>query len=254
MIDRRRLRELHGGDLPLHILEQDYVQAVFLQELYRETDDLVFNGGTFLKHAHGLDRFSEALDFTRLAEIAVIDHVETAAGGLDRYGIPATIDRVDRGPSTITGRLRYQGPLYDGTDRSRGSIDIDVSTREDVIRDPEWRRLFFSYPETRAVTARCLTIEEAFAEKLRALSTRSRGRDLYDCWFLLQQGVSIEPELFERKMAVLDEPAEVTISITAAEWERDLSVLLEHPPEYAEVRRTVTDTISDAEIPVHTSV
>lgn len=96
MIDRTRLGDLHGEALPLHILEQGYVQALFLQELYRETETLLFKGGTFLKHAHRLDRFSEDLDFV------------------------------------------YEGPLFDSSDRPRDSLEIDVSTREAVLREPTW--------------------------------------------------------------------------------------------------------------------
>lgn len=250
MIDRSRLRELHGSDLPLHVLEQDYVQALFLQELYRDTDILVFKGGTFLKHAHGLDRFSEDLDFTSESDGPIVSTLEDAATGLDRYGLPATIDDVERRPNAVVGRLEYEGPLFDGTDRSRGRIELDVSTRDDVFREPEWVRLFVPYPETRAVTARCLTIEEAFAEKLRALSTRSRGRDLYDSWFLLREGVTVDLELFERKMAILGEDPRVTITITEREYERDLSVLVAHPPDYETVLETITDALTSADVEV----
>jgi predicted nucleotidyltransferase component of viral defense system len=252
MIDRSRLRDLHGVELPLHVLEQDYVQALFLQELYRETDALVFKGGTFLRHVHGLDRFSEALDCTRASATAVVDDLETAVRGLERYGLPATLEDVDRRSDAVLARLRYEGPLFDGTDRSRGSIEVDVSTRTDVVREPEWRRLFVPYPETRAVTVRCLAIEEALAEKLRALSTRSRGRDLYDCWFLLGQDVAIDPDLFERKMDVLGEPARVSVSVTEREWNRDLSILLDRPPAYDDVYETVVDAINAAGLSVGT--
>lgn len=253
MIDRSQLRDYHDDDLPLHILEQDYVQGLFLQELYRETDTLVFKGGTFLKHAHGLDRFSEDLDFTAVSETSVPGQLTAATESLDRYGLSAELDRTEISSSTIHARLRYDGPLYDGTSRSRGSIDLEVSTREDVFRDPEWQRLFFPYPETRAVTARCLTIEEAFAEKLRALAARSRGRDLYDSWFLLQQDVSVDSSLFAQKMAVIDEAPEITISISEREWDRDLSVLLTHPPDYTTVRDAVADALRDAGLTVHLS-
>lgn len=250
MIDRARLRALHGVDLPLHILEQDYVQALFLQELYRETDELVFKGGTYLKHVHGLDRFSEDLDFTRDGDVAIAAVFKTAADNLDRYGLAATIDRIDRQANTVRGRLRYEGPLFDGADRSRGRIDLDVSTRDDIVRNPEWRRLFVPYPETRAVTARCLVVEEAFAEKLRALSTRSLGRDLYDCWFLLQQEVPIEPALFSRKMAAIGESNRVRISTTQREWDRELSVLVEHPPAYEVVLETVVNEVRARDLSV----
>ena len=273
MIDRTKLRELHGVDLPLHVLEQDYLQALYLQELYRETEAIVFKGGTFLKHAHGLDRFSEDLDFTAVtngvetdtvdrnvtdrktdttdtAKTDITRSLETAATALERYGLSASLEDVDERTDVVLGTLRFQGPLYDGSERSRGAIEIDVSTRDDVLLDPEWNRLFFPYPETRAVTARCLAIEEAFAEKLRALATRTRGRDLYDTWFLLQQGVTVDSSLFERKMAGVGESPSVTIRHTVAEWERDLSILLDRPPEYDDVLATVIDSLRSADIPV----
>jgi len=252
MIDRTRLRDLHGVDLPLHVLEQDYIQALVLQELYRTTDALVFKGGTFLKHAHGLDRFSEGLDFTQVGEADIVQALDTAVGSLERYGVPGALDQVDRTSNTIVARLRYEGPLFDGSDRSRGRIELDVSTRGDIFGETEWRRLFFPYPETRAVTARCLALEEAFAEKLRALSTRTRGRDLYDCWFLLNQDVAVVPMLFERKMAVLGEEPVIRITVSEREWDRDLSVLLQRPPTYETVRQSVSTALTAAGLTVQT--
>lgn len=248
MIDRRQLRVLNGTELPLHVLEQDYVQALFLTELYRDVETLAFKGGTYLKHGHGLDRYSEDLDFTQIANADPASQLEGAVDGLDRYGLSASIDRYERRPNTVSGRLRYHGPLYDGTDRSAGTIDIDVSTRDDLVREPEWRRLFFPYPEARAVTALSLDIEEALAEKLRALSTRTRGRDLYDVWFLHQQGIAIVPDLFEPKMAAVGAPPRVEITISKREWDRDLSILVEHPPDYDEVVSTVREAVDTAGI------
>lgn len=252
MIDRTRLRELHGSDLPLHILEQDYVQALFLQELYRRGSDLIFKGGTFLKHAHGLDRFSEDIDFTQVTDGDVPSLLSETANELTRYGLDAEIDAVERETHTVVCRLRYRGPLYDGSDRSLGSVELDVSTRNDVLEETEWRRLFFPYPETRAVTANCLSVEEALAEKLRALSTRTRGRDLYDCWFLLESGVAINPAHFEEKMAAIGREPRLSVTITGEEWQRDLSVLVEHPPAYEAVLESLTAAVADAGLPIET--
>ena len=146
--------------------------------------------------------------------------------------------------------IRYEGPLYDGTDRSRGSIRLDVSTLDDVVLEPTWQRLFFPYPETRAVTARCLPMEEAFAEKIRALGTRTRGRDLYDCWYLLNQDVTIDAGLVERKFAAVDATLDVTVTVTDAEFTRDLDVLLDHPPPYEEVVSTVMQRLEEAGLTV----
>ncbi|MFO8108912.1 MAG: hypothetical protein R6U17_00070 [Thermoplasmata archaeon] len=70
MITISKLREIHRKELLLHllellatipkrILEQDYIQSMFLNELYHRDGSSVFKGGTYLKHAFGLDRFSD---------------------------------------------------------------------------------------------------------------------------------------------------------------------------------------------------
>jgi predicted nucleotidyltransferase component of viral defense system len=250
MLTRSQLRRLHGGDLPLHVLEQDYVQALFLKELYLATENLVFKGGTYLRHAYGLDRYSGDLDFTRYGMVNSVQALKDAALELSSYGLEASITRINEGDFSINGFLRYRGPLYDGTEISIGAIDIEVSTREDIFLDPVWTRLFSEYPETRVVNVLGLRKEEAFAEKLRALSTRTKGRDLYDVWFLLRQGVEVQKSLFESKMGVLKEKPVVRIRVSKREWERDLDVLLVNPPEYEEVLNEVVDRLRNEVIEV----
>lgn len=244
MITRNQLRDIHGDELPLHILEQDYIQSLFLGELYDEVDSLVFKGGTYLKHAFGLDRFSEDLDFTIYGDFS-IKMLRKAAARMDDYGVEAGIDKIKTDDISITGRLRYRGPLYDGSEKSIGNIDIEISKQEDVFLEPEWKRLFFDYPETRAVTVLGLQKEEILAEKLRALVTRIKSRDLYDVWFLLKQEVSTDKELFEEKMKVLDSASEINIEISELEWKQDLEILLEKPPEYYEVKEEVVESLKN---------
>ncbi len=243
MITRRQLREIHRVDLPLHILEQDYIQSLFLRELYRGVDTLVSKGGTFLRHAYGLDRYSDDLDFTLHGETELENELARSALELGSYGIEAVIDERDDSGLSFTARLRYKGPLYDGSERSVGSTSIEVSRRDDVFLEPAWVRLFFEYPETRVVNVLGLQKEEVLAEKLRALSTRGKGRDLYDVWFLLKQGVEVNRKLFERKMEVMGRPPEITLSVPESEWRRDLRVLLPRPPEYSEVVEEVVNAL-----------
>ncbi len=245
MLTRSQLRELHGSRLPLHILEQDYIQALYLRELYEITEELVFKGGTFLKHAHGLDRFSEDLDFTRLGDHGPSSSLREAASSLSHYGVEAAIHNPEEQEKSVTGRLRYRGPLYDGTEKSVRSIHIEVSTRRDVFLEPRWTRLFFEYPETRVINSLSLQKTEALAEKLRALSTREKGRDLYDVWFMLKQGTEAKPSLFMEKMKVMDKQPIVEIRVTEREWRDDLEVLLINPPDYRLVLREVTDELRD---------
>lgn len=244
MLTRKQLRKLHGGGLPLHILEQDYVQALYLKEIYLSAEELVFKGGTYLRHAYGLDRFSEDLDFTRQGVESPLPILRASALRLGPYGIEADLENIEEGDASSNGILRYRGPLYDGTERSMGAVHIEVSIREDVFLKPVWERLFFDYPETRVVNVLGLRKEEAFAEKLRALSTRIRGRDLYDVWFLMKLGVDIQRSIFERKMDVLNQEPVVNIRISEKEWIRDLRVLLVNPPEYQKVLSDVVGKLS----------
>ena len=233
MITRKQLREIHGGKLPLHILEQDYVQSIFLQELYKDVDTIVFKGGTFLKHGFGLDRFSEDLDFTQHRSDRLKNMFEDTASRMRSYGIEGDLDRIEEDQLSFNARLRYRGPLYNRSGRSY--INIEVSKRDDVFLKPEWTRLFFDYPETRVVNVLGLGKEEILAEKLRALSTRSKGRDLYDVWFLIKQNVIPDKQLYERKMRMMDRDPTIDISISEREYLRDLNILLVNPPGYGSI-------------------
>jgi len=245
MITRSQLRDIHGKGLPLHILEQDYIQSLFLNELYSEDDSLVFKEGTYLKHAYGLDRFSEDLDFTVYDEVNIERLMDGVSDSLRAYGVEATVDKVEDKELSFNGRLRYRGPLFTGSEKSIGSINIEISKRDDVFLEPEWTRLFFEYPELRVLSVLGLRKEEVLAEKLRALTCRSKGRDLYDIWFLLKQDTPVNKGLFLDKTEVVGGDHEVSLSISKKEWERDLGVLLVNPPKYEDVKKEVVRNLSE---------
>lgn len=249
MIDRDELRRLHSEDLPLHVLEQDYIQAIFLSELYSRAESLVFKGGTFLKHAHGLDRFSEDLDFTAVEE-GFKEAIEDSAKAMADYGIGAETDSHREGDVSFSCRMMFQGPLYQGSKKSEGRIEIDVSKREDVLLEPEWVRMFFEYPETRVVNALGLQEKELMAEKLRALATRDKARDLYDCWFMLKQGMEIDRELFDRKMDVVDEDTVLNVDIDEGQWGSELGQVLENPPDLSKVKEELLEKVQESGIQV----
>ncbi len=45
---------------------------------------------------------------------------------------------------------------------------------------------------------------EILAEKIRALMTRAKGRDLFDTWYLMSKGIEIDLNLINKKMALYD--------------------------------------------------
>ena len=252
MITREQLRKIHSANLPLHVFEQDYIQALFLHIIYKHSESLVFKGGTYLKHAYDLDRFSEDLDFTLIQPIPHLDkRFQQMTDELSVFGVNATIDHIEEKTISFNARLVYNGPLYTGSERSQGNIHLELSKRNDILHDPEWTRLFFPYPELRVISVLGLKKEEVLAEKLRALSMRKKPRDLYDVWFLLNQNVAIEPVLFQKKMEIVHEPSVVSITIGEKEWRRDLATLLEHPPSFEKVKTDVIAKLKSSEIPIY---
>lgn len=247
MLTRKQLKSVHNEDLPLHIFEQDYIQAVFLKELYRISEDLVFKGGTYLKHAHGLDRFSEDLDFTQTSN-GTKKELDEAAQRLGNYGIQAEVNNWKETDNSLTARLHYQGPLYDGSERSKGNIDLEISKRDDILLEPDWKRLFFPYPETRTVICLGMKLEETMAEKLRALSMRNKPRDLYDIWYLLKQNVNVDRELYRKKMKSVGVNPGFRLDLDERTWKGDLKILLQRPPRFEDVISEVKKILEKEEI------
>ena len=133
----------------------------------------------------------------------------------------------------------YQGPLYDGRDRSKGKVHVDVNRRPEVV---ETRRVLVNseYDDVRPFVVTALTPEHMLAEKVRALLVRGKPRDLYDIWLLINQGVSPDRSLIERKLNLYEiafstRVLEEAITRVQADWERDLRPLLPQFVAYEDV-------------------
>jgi predicted nucleotidyltransferase component of viral defense system len=46
-----------------------------------------------------------------------------------------------------------------------------------------------------------LSQEEVLAEKIRAVMTRRKGRDLYDLWYLMSKGTEVRQDMLRKKLA-----------------------------------------------------
>jgi len=78
-------------------------------------------------------------------------------------------------------------------------VNLDFSFREKVFT-PQKSILETDYPILFTSYVHHLSQDEIFAEKIRALLTRSKGRDLYDLWFLLSQGAELDKKLVKEKL------------------------------------------------------
>lgn len=252
MLTRPQLESVARKEgVPLHTVERDYAEHVFLR--HAAGPPLTFKGGTCLRIAYGSPRYSEDLDFNADGDAAVaLDHLEGAASRLRDYGMPAA---VARRPSRegLAAVLRYEGPLFTGDPRSRGTVRIEVSLRHEPVATEEVFVPRTPYPDVPQLLLRTLAKDHLFAEKVRALLVRGRPRDLYDVHFLLSRGHAASRELLNLKMGLYGRrftKAGLARGIASARrsWDQDLEPLLGQVPPFGpvatEVRRALGGSAS----------
>src|SRR3990167_3542874 len=73
MITREILMEItkKKGLFNKEYAEKDYFQDLLLFNIYKQTNLLIFKGGTALYKLYGLQRFSEDLDFTLIGDLDI---------------------------------------------------------------------------------------------------------------------------------------------------------------------------------------
>ena len=179
----------------------EVLQQVVLSGLYRGGffSEAAFYGGTCLRIFHGLDRFSEDMDFTLLRK--------DSGFSMERY-FPAIIDEcrlLGREVEITLKDKRTFGKvesafLKDNTDvynlsfRTERSvkIKIEVDTQPPLAFDTEERLLLHPF----SFMTRCLTLPNLFAGKMHALvfrqwKNRVKGRDWYDFEWYVRNGVPL---------------------------------------------------------------
>ena len=205
MINRRDLHaRVAEWALRDDVVEKDYVLGWVLAGIGTEPalrDGWVFKGGTCLKKCYlETFRFSEDLDFTVLPggpldSQAVLERLGLM---LHRIGQESGIEFAVREPlikvrpnGSLEVRIYYLGPRQA---RTPASVRLDLTRHEVVARPPVMRPIQHLYPDElpEPATVRCYSLEEVFAEKIRALGERGRPRDLYDVIFLLDHPALVD--------------------------------------------------------------
>ncbi|MCL4376519.1 nucleotidyl transferase AbiEii/AbiGii toxin family protein [Candidatus Parvarchaeota archaeon] len=230
-------------------LEKDYLQYIVLAEIFkRSKGKLVFKGGTALQKCYGLDRFSEDLDFTA-DSMDEIKGVEEALQAITRlYG--ASFKKSENEVS-VSFNLKIEGPLFEKP-QSMQTIIIEISKREKVLRKPLLIRLIPKYRDLEAQLVVVMDKDEILAEKARALLTRRRARDLYDTYFLLNKGAKIDFELINKKLEYYSKKFDLSVLVSRindlkSEWNKELGILMEYPPDFQEMAEFVLRSFREAE-------
>jgi predicted nucleotidyltransferase component of viral defense system len=245
MLTRSQIQRLaQRNHVGMQVQERDYLQHLLLSLLYTRSQALIFKGGTALRLMYRSNRYSEELGFNGPDDIDTLRHLwRDVVASLRDFGIQAKARNEWESKVGYSFDVSYQGPLYDGHDRSKGKVRVDINRRPEPV---ETRRELVTseYDDVRPFVMTVLTLEHLMAEKVRALLVRGKPRDLYDVWLLLSQGVSPDRALIERKLALYEiafsaEMLEEALTRVRADWERDLRPLLPQFVGYEDVRQGV---------------
>jgi len=175
---------------------REYLQVLFLNELYskKQSEKIFFKGGTSLHLIYNAPRFSEDLDFT--VELREEQFLKFIWNLFEEISKKENIEFKER--KSISGK-RFLLSATPTILPYRLFVNLDFSFREKVIF-PQKSIINTGYPIIFTSYVWHLSKDEIFAEKIRALLTRAKGRDLYDLWYLLTQGAKIDKNLVKRKL------------------------------------------------------
>lgn len=227
-------------------IEKDYVQHIFLMNLYRRiSNELVFKGGTALQKTYGLSRFSEDLDFTLSKKIELVMIIDKVLIGMNMFGCEATKKKIKEDELSITIQVRAKGPLYEGSDKSLTYINLEMSKREKVLLPPLMNSVVPIYKDLPPYLLPTMNPSEIMAEKIRALFTRERARDLYDMYFLMKKGVKTSIALINNKLSYYnkefdEEELFKVVKRKEKMWKSELKQLVTIIPEFNEVEKTMS--------------
>jgi len=224
--------------LTLYQQEKDYLLKLFLYNYYTRYDDAVFKGGTCIRYLFGLNRFSEDLDFNiSIPPERFQEQVEKTLEEIRLIGMDTYFLKDEQFEESYTCEIGFHGPLYRGTEQTRNKFRIDAWKRTGTVYEPEWNLIESEYPETKAYfLVRAMNEEEMMVEKILSLIERGKGRDLYDVWFLLKKGVTVDKELLRKKSW---SPIQWDNLPSETEYRRDMERLTSRTIPYAQVAADV---------------
>ncbi len=228
--------------------ERDYLQHLFLFFLSQKIGkELIFKGGTALQKTLSLNRFSIDLDFTKNQDWPknLWEQLKKDLGG---FGFAAEIEAIERQESHLI-KFKIQGPLYQGTERTLTVLRIEISLREKVLLPAVIKEIFPPYPDLQPYLILVMDEREILAEKVRAILTRDKARDVFDLRFLLNKGAEINLRLIKEKLKRYVPDFSQTILQEAIQkrkkiWESELSQLVSSVPSFELVKKEIEEKLN----------
>lgn len=225
--------------------EKNYFHNLILFGISRLfPDKLVFKGGTCLMLAYNLDRFSEDLDFNLIEEFDEKILIDKLTKFVEHFGYDIDIYFNTQTKSSLSYIIRIEGPLYVNTSQSKCRIELDISKRDDLVKKSIPKKIMHQYNEFPVYISNVLSLEEIFAEKIRAIMTRNKSRDVYDLHYLVLKGVSFDISLVNYKLSRYNiefsyEKFVENIDLKRNIWDLEMKYLVKKYPSFEEVREDI---------------
>jgi predicted nucleotidyltransferase component of viral defense system len=210
---------------------REIMQEITLAGLYRGNfyKHAAFYGGTALRIFHGLNRFSEDLDFSLLekdAEFelelffnAVVEEFNALGMHISlKHKTKLNISNIDSTflkSETLWSELIFESTIHQIKFPSKPSIKIKIEVDTDPPLNFETENLLLSKPFSFYVN--CFTLPNLFAGKMHALlfrkwKNRVKGRDWYDMDWYIKNGAELNLKHFCQRATDSGDWSEETIS------------------------------------------
>ena len=177
-------------------------QQVILAGLYSGGffESAAFYGGTCLRIFHGLQRFSEDMDFSLLAQDEAFDFSKYFQPIVDAFALVGREVEIKKKDKKNFGKvesafLKDNTDVYDVMFQIEKSIKIkiEVDTCPPLNFKTEQKLLLQPY----SFMTRCFTLSDLFAGKMHALvyrtwKNRVKGRDWYDFEWYVRHNVALD--------------------------------------------------------------
>ncbi|MCW6161548.1 MAG: nucleotidyl transferase AbiEii/AbiGii toxin family protein [Candidatus Micrarchaeales archaeon] len=242
MITKEALAEYKTYKDPYQV-EKDYLQDLLLYNIYaNSSNEMVLKGGTAFAKFYSSDRFSEDLDFTLSESVQKPEEfaksiIRKAVERLEyqhSYKEEPSINKF----GTVSSVVLIGGPRFNGKESTMQQIRIEISTAGKLYLGSEAKPKNPAYADARPYVALVMKREEILGEKIRALMSRTRRhreRDLYDLYFFIGKGTSIDKGIIHEKLleAKIDQSIEAfekAIKDVSKTWS-SLEPMVEHKLE-----------------------
>lgn len=232
-------------NVPISTIERDYAQNWLLSHLPK----MAFKGETGIRKAYIENyRFSDDLDFTLLEKSNINDLTNKIKKAIQNVKNASGISFLDDVKSEKV-KNGFVINVYFRILRSTGDplkIKMDITKKENeiIIKPIQKKDIIHIYSDKINGQINVYSLEEMFAEKVRALFERTRPRDLYDVWHLNKK-LTFDKELFQKKCKYKNVEPDINELITRkTNYEKTWKGSLQHQlPELTSAMVVFDETI-----------